>query len=71
MTVVVAIEGGLFGPILVFPFDLQLSIMATGGLAKFLSGLTPPPLEIPATYEGWEFKWKMFVFRPACKFFFF
>ncbi|TFK43513.1 hypothetical protein BDQ12DRAFT_675096 [Crucibulum laeve] len=34
-------------------------------LTKVLSGLTPPPFVNPEDYDGWEFRWKFFVFRPA------
>lgn len=25
----------------------------------------PPPVNAPREYDGYEFRWKMFVFRPA------
>lgn len=34
-------------------------------LNQLLAGLTPPPVINPVEYEGLEFRWKMFVFRPA------
>lgn len=36
-------------------------------LSKILGFLTPPPVAT-ADYDGAEYKWKMFVFRPACKY---
>ncbi|GJE83993.1 DUF1682-domain-containing protein [Phanerochaete sordida] len=39
--------------------------MASEGLKQVLRILTPPPLVVPEDYEGVEFKWKMFVFRPG------
>jgi hypothetical protein len=41
--------------------------MATPAFNKFLAGLTPPPADIPGVYDGWEFRWRSLVFRPACK----
>ncbi|KAF8195868.1 hypothetical protein K438DRAFT_1826656 [Mycena galopus ATCC 62051] len=35
------------------------------GLTKLLAGLTPPPFVNPEEYDGLEFRWKWFVFRPA------
>lgn len=32
---------------------------------KLLAALTPPPFVQPVDYDGLEYKWKMFVFRPA------
>jgi len=34
-------------------------------LTKLLAGLTPQPVVNPLEYDGLEYKWKMFVFRPA------
>lgn len=39
-------------------------------LTTVLSRLTPPPYENPVDYDGWEYKWRFLVFRPACKFYF-
>ena len=33
-----------------------------------LSALTPPPPNLTEDYDGIEYRWKMFTFRPACKF---
>ncbi|KZT24476.1 DUF1682-domain-containing protein [Neolentinus lepideus HHB14362 ss-1] len=33
--------------------------------AKILQGITPPPPVVPADYDGLEYGWKNFVFRPA------
>jgi len=35
------------------------------GLTKLLASLTPPPFVNPDVYDGLEFRWKWFVFRPA------
>ncbi|KXN89572.1 Coiled-coil domain-containing protein 47 [Leucoagaricus sp. SymC.cos] len=32
---------------------------------RLLQGLTPPPVNIPEEYDGLQWRWKMFVFRPA------
>lgn len=32
---------------------------------SFLARLTPPPIEQPLEYDGWELRWRFFVFRPA------
>lgn len=32
---------------------------------KLLAALTPPPFVQPVEYDGLEYKWKMFVFRPG------
>ncbi|KAJ3566315.1 hypothetical protein NP233_g7087 [Leucocoprinus birnbaumii] len=34
-------------------------------IPKILAGLTPPPVNVPEEYDGLEWRWKMFVFRPA------
>jgi len=35
-------------------------------LLRGLQAITPPtPQNAPVEYDGWEVKWKMFVFRPA------
>lgn len=34
-------------------------------LTNVLSQLTPPPIVNPLEYDGWEYKWKFLVFRPA------
>lgn len=49
------------------PRDLAAKIMATflnvfGTLGKFL---TPPPAYTGHEYDGLEYKWTIFVFRPA------
>ncbi|KAF9462667.1 hypothetical protein BDZ94DRAFT_1194336 [Collybia nuda] len=36
-----------------------------GVLNKILVSLTPPPVVNPVDYDGLEYKWKIFVFRPA------
>lgn len=33
---------------------------------KLLAGLTPPPVVVPEDYDGLEWRWKFFTFRPAC-----
>ncbi|THV08549.1 DUF1682-domain-containing protein [Dendrothele bispora CBS 962.96] len=38
--------------------------MASGFL-NILQKITPPPIENPVDYDGWELKWKFLVFRPA------
>ncbi|KAJ7047349.1 hypothetical protein C8F04DRAFT_1205296 [Mycena alexandri] len=35
------------------------------GITKLLAVLTPPPFLMPEEYDGLEFRWKWFVFRPA------
>jgi hypothetical protein len=34
-------------------------------LSQLLAGLTPPPVINPVEYDGLEYRWNMFVFRPA------
>ncbi|KAG6821261.1 hypothetical protein H0H93_002371 [Arthromyces matolae] len=34
-------------------------------LQNLLKGLSPPPVIVPPEYDGLQYKWKMFVFRPA------
>ncbi|KAF8897552.1 hypothetical protein BD779DRAFT_386164 [Infundibulicybe gibba] len=34
-------------------------------LTKILASLTPPPIVNPVHYDGWEWKYRFFVFRPA------
>ncbi|KIK06685.1 hypothetical protein K443DRAFT_673970 [Laccaria amethystina LaAM-08-1] len=34
-------------------------------LTTFLAALTPPPVVTPEQYDGWQWTWKFFVFRPA------
>ncbi|KAI0337553.1 DUF1682-domain-containing protein [Trametopsis cervina] len=34
-------------------------------LSKILSVITPPPVVVDPDYDGLEFRWKMFTFRPA------
>ncbi|KAL0579687.1 hypothetical protein V5O48_002317 [Marasmius crinis-equi] len=34
-------------------------------VGSILQAITPPPISVPEEYDGWEYKWKMFVFRPA------
>ncbi|KAI0084178.1 DUF1682-domain-containing protein [Irpex rosettiformis] len=34
-------------------------------ITKVLSVLTPPPVVLSPEYDGLEFRWKMFTFRPA------
>ncbi|RXW25247.1 hypothetical protein EST38_g607 [Candolleomyces aberdarensis] len=34
-------------------------------LSTLLAGITPPPVVTPEEYDGWEYRWKFFVFRPA------
>lgn len=36
-------------------------------LTSFLSALSPPPPNVPLDYDGLEYRWKMFTFRPACE----
>jgi hypothetical protein len=35
-------------------------------LSKIFAGLTPPPVVVSEGYDGLEWRWKMFTFRPAC-----
>jgi len=35
---------------------------------KFFEVITPPPIVTPEGYDGWQLKWKVLVFRPACRF---
>ncbi len=35
-------------------------------LPKLLAGLTPPPVNVQEEYDGLQWRWKIFVFRPAC-----
>ncbi|KAF7355335.1 hypothetical protein MSAN_01450000 [Mycena sanguinolenta] len=39
--------------------------MANNPLTRFLASLTPPPFINPEEYDGLEFRWRWFVFRPA------
>lgn len=32
---------------------------------ELLAGITPPPVVTPEHYDGWQLKWRIFVFRPA------
>lgn len=34
---------------------------------ELLAGITPPPIVTPEHYDGWQLKWRIFVFRPARK----
>ncbi|KAF7301687.1 hypothetical protein MIND_00734200 [Mycena indigotica] len=34
-------------------------------LTQFLTALTPPPVYVPESYDGVEFRWRIFTFRPA------
>ncbi|KAH7914334.1 DUF1682-domain-containing protein [Hygrophoropsis aurantiaca] len=34
-------------------------------LVKLVSSLTPPPFTQGEEYDGWEYRWKFLVFRPA------
>ncbi|KAF9009064.1 hypothetical protein BDQ17DRAFT_1275458 [Cyathus striatus] len=34
-------------------------------ISQVLAKLTPPPFVNPDQYDGWQIKWKFFVFRPA------
>ncbi|KAF6762130.1 hypothetical protein DFP72DRAFT_878065 [Ephemerocybe angulata] len=34
-------------------------------LPELLARLAPPPVHTTEDYDGWEFRWKYFVFRPA------
>jgi hypothetical protein len=38
-------------------------------LNDFLSGFTPVPISTPEEYDGWQYRWKFIVFRPACNLF--
>lgn len=40
--------------------------MSARVLNDVFSVLTPPPALTPEEYDGWEYRWKFFVFRPAC-----
>ena len=42
--------------------------MSARVLNDVFSVLTPPPALTPEEYDGWEYRWKFFVFRPACNF---
>ena len=39
-------------------------IFGMASALKLLAALTPPPFVQPVDYDGLEYKWKMFVFRP-------
>lgn len=39
-------------------------------IANFLQSLTPPPFVNTPEYDGWEYRWKLFVFRPAREYIF-
>ncbi|KAF8913918.1 hypothetical protein CPB84DRAFT_1757911 [Gymnopilus junonius] len=39
--------------------------MATTFLSQLLAAVTPPPILTPEQYDGWQFRWKVLVFRPA------
>ncbi|TEB30271.1 DUF1682-domain-containing protein [Coprinellus micaceus] len=34
-------------------------------LTQLIQGITPAPVHTLEEYDGWEFRWKYFVFRPA------
>ncbi|ESK96001.1 duf1682 family protein [Moniliophthora roreri MCA 2997] len=34
-------------------------------VTNILASFAPPPVVVPEEYDGWEARWKMFVFRPA------
>lgn len=34
-------------------------------LTQLIQGITPAPVHTLEEYDGWEFRWKFFVFRPA------
>ena len=42
--------------------------MSAKALNDLFSVLTPPPALTPEEYDGWEYRWKFIVFRPACNF---
>lgn len=35
-------------------------------LLKFFAALTPPSVSVQEEYDDLQWRWKMFVFRPAC-----
>ena len=39
--------------------------MSFNPLQFALSALTPTPPNLPEDYDGLEYRWKMFTFRPA------
>ena len=43
--------------------------MAANVLNDFLSVFTPVPISTPEEYDGWQYRWKFIVFRPACNLF--
>ena len=43
---------------------ILFSVMSA--LLKFFATLTPPPVNVQEEYDGLQWRWKMFVFRPAC-----
>ncbi|KAK1236578.1 hypothetical protein PQX77_000130 [Marasmius sp. AFHP31] len=34
-------------------------------VGSLLQSITPPPISVPEEYDGLEYRWKIFVFRPA------
>lgn len=42
--------------------------MAASVLNDLVAVLTPVPVLTPEEYDGWQYRWKAFVFRPACNF---
>lgn len=42
--------------------------MSANVLNEFFSVLTPAPVLTPEEYDGWQYRWKFIVFRPACDF---
>ena len=47
---------------------LAIADMAVNVLNEFFSVLTPVPISTPEEYDGWQYRWKSIVFRPACNF---
>ena len=42
--------------------DIIMTSQVLKDVARFL---TPAPPVLDSEYDGWEYSWKMFVFRPA------
>jgi len=38
-------------------------------LKSLVDTITPPPVLTPEKYDGYELRWKFFVFRPASAYF--
>lgn len=42
--------------------------MSASVFNNLFSVLTPAPVLTPEEYDGWQYRWKFFVFRPTCNF---